>query len=84
MARRKVKNGEKKKVNSSSPPSFFTFLCAILFLPFRLSLALLHAPGSSRMGVVNPIDTDFRYQSIEINKEKSCDFDTIDFAIENR
>jgi len=34
------------------------------------------------MGEVNPIDTDFRYQSIEIDKEKSCDFDTIDFAIE--
>ena len=34
------------------------------------------------MGVVNPIDTDFRHQSIEIDKGKSCDFDTIDFAIE--
>ena len=47
-----------------------------------LSLALLYAPGSLRMGVVNPIDTDFRHQSIEIDKGKSCDFDTIDFAIE--
>ena len=32
MARRKVQNGEK-----SSP--FFTFLCAIFFRPFSLSLA---------------------------------------------
>ena len=82
MARRKVKNDEKKKVNSFSPPAFFTFLRAIFFRPFRLSLALLYAPGSPRTGVVNPIDTDFGHQSIEIDKEKSCDFDTIDFAIE--
>ena len=84
MARRKEKNREKKKVNSCSSRSFFTFLRAIFFRPFRLSLALLYAPGSPRMGVVNPIDTDFRYQSIEIDKEKSCEFDYFRFCDRNR
>ena len=84
------KNGAKKSKERGEEKSKEIFSPGVLYFSSRhffnarsgLSLALLYAPGSLRMGVVNPIDTDFRHQSIEIDKGKSCDFDTIDFAIE--
>ena len=80
-AKKSKERGEEKGRDLLSRRSLL-FFAPFFYARSGLSLALLYAPGSLRMGVVNPIDTDFRHQSIEIDKGKSCDFDTIDFAIE--